>query len=301
MNFGGSWTIKKKKAVMHYLKFFSVSLKNQNFPLYYIDAFAGTGDHPQKEQKKERHGFFKDEDLFSEEHLYISTQGSPSIALHVEPPFDKYIFIEKSAEKCNRLKQMVSKNYPDRDIELYQDDANNTLGNISQQLCKISLYNRPRCVVFLDPFGTQVKWITLERLAKTGVCDIWYLFPTSAINRMLERHGKIPEAWDSKLCDVLGTDEWKTCFYKLKRKTTLFGESEENTKTVNSLREIQNYVYYRLSTIFNFVGSDVLSLYNSRSAIFSLFFVMSSKSPSALKIGGKYWDWLIKKDRKGAL
>ncbi|WP_375494674.1 hypothetical protein [uncultured Nostoc sp.] len=34
-----------------------------------------------------------------------------------------------------------------------------------------------RAVLFLDPFGMQIPWSTIEAIAHTEAIDLWYLFP----------------------------------------------------------------------------------------------------------------------------
>ena len=43
-SFGGSWTLLKLEVLEKYLNFFVQTMKNKNFSLCYIDAFAGNGD-----------------------------------------------------------------------------------------------------------------------------------------------------------------------------------------------------------------------------------------------------------------
>jgi three-Cys-motif partner protein len=37
-----------------------------------------------------------------------------------------------------------------------------------------------RAVLFLDPYGMQVEWQTIEAIAKTAAIDLWLLFPKEA-------------------------------------------------------------------------------------------------------------------------
>ena len=295
LNFGGAWTEKKKKAVQHYLRFFAVALKNKAFSKYYIDAFAGTG-YRHFEQVE---SLFEEGDADEMEDLH---RGSALIALENVPAFDQYFFIEINPKNIQSLKEMASK-YPDRNVDFIQKDANEAIKEICNGLVEINIGKRPRCVVFLDPFGTEVKWTTLEQLAKTKVCDIWYLFPTNAINRMLKKRGKIHETWENKLNAVFGDEGWKDYFYKKEIMSNLFteGSIEESSKVTKPLEEIQKYVYHKLTYLFGYVGEKSLPLYNSKSLLFSLFFAMSSDSKNAHEMGKRYWDWLITKDSKGGL
>src|ERR1700675_5063885 len=85
--FGGSWTAKKLDALKAYLTGYAQALKRQPFRRIYIDAFAGTGDRAAK-----RH---ETANLLDVPELDEITKGSVRLALEIDPPFDRYIFIEK--------------------------------------------------------------------------------------------------------------------------------------------------------------------------------------------------------------
>jgi three-Cys-motif partner protein len=70
-------------------------------------------------------------------------------------------------------------------------------------------------VVFLDPFGMQVPWSTLEALAKTKAIEVLINFPLGmAIQRLLTRSGEIPEGWQMSLDTFFGSPEWRTIVYE---------------------------------------------------------------------------------------
>ena len=62
--------------------------------------------------------------------------------------------------------------------------------------------------MFLDPYGMQVKWSTLEAIASTRAIDMWLLFPLGqAVNRLLTRN-KIPGGPRAeRLTETFGTEE----------------------------------------------------------------------------------------------
>jgi len=81
-------------------------------------------------------------------------------------------------------------------------------------------------VLFLDPFGTQVKWSTVEKIAIYEAFDTWILFPVSAIARMLPRTRKpddIDVGWSVRLTEVFGNDSWRGQ-YQESRQLSLFGK-----------------------------------------------------------------------------
>jgi three-Cys-motif partner protein len=53
-----------------------------------------------------------------------------------------------------------------------------------------------RAVVFLDPFGMQVPWSTIEKLAATKSVEVIVNFPLGmAVHRLLTKTGDIPQGW----------------------------------------------------------------------------------------------------------
>ena len=94
--FGGSWTEKKLDSVRRYLVAYKTALKKMSFHLCYIDAFAGTGYCEGEPEAAEDAGLFP-ELADSENQAFLD--GSARIALCVEPPFDEYLFIEKSPKR----------------------------------------------------------------------------------------------------------------------------------------------------------------------------------------------------------
>lgn len=83
-SFGGVWTLIKLEALVKYLVAFNLALSKQNFTRIYIDAFAGTGRCD-----------------ITVDGAKISVDGSAKRALSVNPPFDKYYFIELKAKKLS--------------------------------------------------------------------------------------------------------------------------------------------------------------------------------------------------------
>ncbi len=181
-------------------------MKNQHFKLMYIDAFAGTGQVPLDRRDREN--------------KQKSIEGSAARAVNIDnKPFDRLIFIEKDPKRCNQLKELKRK-YPYRKIGIENAEANDFLQRFQE--------NRTgwRGVLFLDPFATQVKWATIERIANLNTLDTWILFPLSAIARMLPRNRSpedIPDAWQKRLTRVFGDENWKA-LYKVSPQLSLFGD-----------------------------------------------------------------------------
>jgi three-Cys-motif partner protein len=256
--FGGDWTIDKLVRLRKYLAAYTKIMAKQNFKFAYIDAFAGTGYISKEKNDDSDIALFLDLGM-AEPQSFLS--GSVKTALEIEPRFGKYIFIEKDTEHCNDLRT-TCKMYPeifDR-ITIINEEANTFL----QNLCNNSSWAKHRAVLFLDPYGMQVEWKTIESIASTKAIDMWLLFPLGmSINRMLIKDGNIPAAWVKKLDRFFGTHDWEQQFYQEQISPTLFGDEVSFVKTCN-FEVIGKYFIDRLKTIFPCVAENPLTLRNSR-------------------------------------
>ena len=187
--FGGNWTEDKlarlSKYLMAYRTIFTGNERARHFRTWYVDAFAGTGTRLEPDA-------FVDQQLFQD--VYEETKdfrnGSATIALSVLSPFDKYLFIEKSIGRVNQLKTTIESNFSAllSRCDLLPGDANVLL----KIWCAQRDWKKERAVVFLDPYGMQVEWSTIETLGATKAVDLWYLFPLGVgVARLLRPMDKL--------------------------------------------------------------------------------------------------------------
>lgn len=279
--FGGAWTHQKLRVLEKYLKaytkIFKRNPKAQYFSISYVDAFAGTGV-----LKRPPIGGLATVIPELREIEDDFRKGSVRRALEIEPPFDKYVFIEKDTKKCQELHE-IANDYSSRNIKIFNEDANTALLRWAKSLDA----QRERAVVFLDPFGASVEWKVIEALGKTNAVDLWLLFPYSAINRMLVRKGKPPKPWGDRLTSVFGTPRWEEVFYSTSAfKSLLDSAPIEVTHKSVAHRGILDFFVERLKTAFCAV-SDPLLLHNSTgSLLFVLFFAAANErsATTGLKI-----------------
>lgn len=277
MKFGGSWTEKKLERVHKYLSAYTTIMNKQPFHFAYIDAFAGTGYRTLKESEN------SSELMFPEMLEFLD--GSARVALKVEPRFDTYIFIEKDKDRFSEL-QKLKEDFPhlrDR-IELVRADGNTHV----QNLCSYNwLSSARRAILFLDPYGMEVKWQTIESIANTKAIDLWLLFPIGvAVNRLLRKDGQIDESIRKTLDEFFGTRDWFNEFYKENEELTLFENSSKLQKVAN-WEAIERYFIQRLQSIFTEVAKNPLRLYNSRGTpLYLLCFAVGNPkgAPIAVKI-----------------
>jgi three-Cys-motif partner protein len=271
--FGGDWTREKLQMLENYLSAYTTIMKDQPFRFGYIDAFAGTG-YIQEEPEGDEQTLFPV--VEEEERQFL--EGSVRTALEVEPPFNAYVFVEQDEEAHDELVQ-IQDEYPEKDITCVNEDANEWL----MDRCINRDWDRHRAVVFLDPFGMQVRWETVRAIADTEAIDLWTLFPLGiGANRLLTNDGNIPEGWRQRLTEVFGTDEWEDRFYETRQ--TLFGESQQK---VIDFEGISEFYVERLEDKFAEVAPNPRQLYNSRgNPMYLLCFAAGNPTgaPVAVKI-----------------
>lgn len=256
-------------------------MKDRKFVYAYIDAFAGTGYRTLRDEDSQVPLPFSE---LTEQESQRFIDGSARIALKVEPRFSKYIFIEQDPARYEELKNLKSDfSHLGEDLIFKNQDANEyveqTFGGNPSWMRK----HRRRAVMFLDPFGMQVKWETLKIIARTKAIDLWLLFPLGvAVNRMLKKDAQIPIKWQERLTALFGTEEWRDAFYEPKTERTLFGEREFLGKVENPFPHISEFFVERLKTIFAGVAENPLTLHNSRgNPIYLLCF--ATGNPDAAK------------------
>lgn len=261
--FGGDWTTAKLELLARYLTAYTTALKRSRFKTAYIDAFAGTGYRALRSDES-GHLLFPD---LAEQAAQQLLDGSARVALKTEPPFHKYIFVERSAERCRELEALKNE-FPAlaATIDVRQGDANEKI----RELCSKD-WSTHRAVLFLDPYGMQVEWATIEAVAKTKAIDLWVLFPLGiGVNRLLTRSGDIPQAWRNRLDLLLGTTDWYDEFYRVEELPGLFGPSEVRIKKATT-ESIGRYFNNRLRSVFAGVAAEPRVLSNSANCPLFLF------------------------------
>lgn len=280
--YGGDWTQDKLDRLKGYLEAYMQILKEYPFfQTVYVDAFAGTG---QRKSRRRTSGPEPETLGTAEPEVQGFMKGSTRVALDVRPMFNRYIFIERSAKKCQEL-ATLKEEYPEQAdrIQIEQSDAATYLMNWLKQ----TDWSRTRAVMFLDPFGMQVEWSLLEAIGATKAIDLWLLVPIGmGVNRLLTQNDLPPEDWSAKLTRFFGTDEWQQKFYRPKQQPGLFDEGTEQEKGADH-ESIKAYFVDRLQGIFEKVAPNPLTQRNSKnSPLFLLCFAAGNKkgAPTAIKI-----------------
>lgn len=272
--FGGDWTEQKLTILDKYLAAYSAIFRGNEkakfFKTIYVDAFAGTGVIGQPNEE-------------SEDQAKLLA-GSASRA--IRHSFDKYIFIEKSADRVSKLQELKKTSDAGKNIEIRRGDANAEL----LKLIKETDWKTHRAVVFLDPYGMQVDWTTIEAIAATKAIDLWLLFPIGqAVMRLLRKGEEPPPKWSACLDRVLGTSDWKKKFYSTFSQADLWGGETVTTYRHADWRVVTKFFVERLQSVFNEAHPKPAVLRNSNNTPLYLFCFAAANpkgSKTALKIAG---------------
>ena len=179
----------------------------------------------------------------------------------------------------------------DRNIHVVNADANQYLCNLNRD------WSMWRGVLFLDPFGAQVDWTTIEAIAGYNALDTWILFPTYTIIRMLPR-SRLPEDisphWAETLTRVMGTESvWRT-IYQPSSQMELFN----NPRFVREAG-VNNLIKIYKNNLKNLFGNRFLdeskTLKNSRnSSLYEFIFCVGNDTPKAIGVAKRIAKHLLR-------
>jgi three-Cys-motif partner protein len=271
----------KLSRLQQYLQAYSIALSKQKFARIYVDAFAGSGS---RTETRAALPLFDGPEATPED---VDTPGSARIALDIDPPFDTLVLIERDEDRFDELRRL-SETFPDRKVILKQGDANEHV----QRLCATVPWHRQagsirglRGVVFLDPFGMEVEWATVEAIGRTQALDCWYFFPLSGLYRNAPHDPTKLDADKQRSLDrVLGAKDWRERWYSHSIKPSDMFENDAQATVRADVDAIEAYVKARLETVFKGLVLKPLRLRHngSNAPMASLFFAVSNPSPAAV-------------------
>lgn len=280
--FGGSHTRAKLDVLENYLARFATALKDR-FVTIYFDAFAGAGaiEHSDDLPLLDRIGDYHD-----------FTEGSARRALGLRHPFARYVFVEQRRDNVAALRNLKNEfaSLAER-IDIRRGDANRKIS----EFCEVTDWNESRCVMFLDPFGNQVEWRTLEIIARTRRVDVWYLFPAGlGVHRQISKEGMVGDDHAASLDKIIGDPGWREAFVSVTPVDDLFGTVEERTKIADA-EAATRFMAERMKTIFAGVFDEWLPLGRNRAHHYSLMFAWGNPSSKAGELARKFARDVLKK------
>lgn len=273
--FGSADTTGRKLDVIEaYLSMYQRALSKTGFTTIYIDGFAGSGEVPITDHSE---GLFDDE-------VKLVLAGSADRAVKIEPPFSKYVFIDKRKKCIKALRKKFDGSGLEDRMGFRVGDANDHI----KRLCAEERWKAQRGVVLLDPFGSQVEWSTIEAIARTRSLDLWYLFPAGlGIFRQISKDGTVDPSHEKSITRLLGTDEWKSSFIKPSKQADLFdgGLASEKVVTAESAAE---FAIQRLKSVFKGgVMEEMIPLGKHAYPSYYLLFAWGNPSKKATELAGK--------------
>ncbi len=258
----GPWSEDKLQLLRKYLHAYTIIMRGQKWcrnGYHYVDAFAGTGKPRARDEKR-----------------YID--GSPRVALTIQHPFHSYTFIEKTPWRVKRLEDLVDE-FPDRSIRIHDGDCNHIITTEIAPRIRYERFNRG--LIFLDPFGMNTEWFTIEQIAQTRALEIFINFPVMALNRTVLPNdpNALTEAQIERMNRFWGSTEWRGNIYV--QVPTLFGPVEMKIHTTTG-RRLGQLFKKRLKEVFPYV-TDPLVMTNSKNApLYCLIF--AGHNPTGAKI-----------------
>jgi three-Cys-motif partner protein len=285
-SWGGPWTEKKLQTFEDYVKaYLKIMNKNPYWKTIYFDGFAGSGD------KGTNFNPLYSELMFTEFEEKLYEGAAERVSKLNEPSrFDYYYFIEKDESSLKKLKGRIEKHNQNKKgtIICRAGDCNGELLKLASALKQTksgkSKALKYAALIFLDPFGMQVKWSSIAQLQETK-SDVWILLPTAVIvNRLLDREGRLVSI--AKLEDFFGlaADEIKKLFYIPTGQRDLFdSERDHFSKVTNPINRIADIFTNKMKDVWKHVTERPLRLDNRTGA--PLFhFIFASNNKSAINI-----------------
>lgn len=264
----GSWSAHKLDLLNDYLTAYTNIMNTQRSwceGFYYIDAFAGSVKPYNKEHKE-----------------FID--GSPRIALCAKPPFDGYDFIEiKDGRVIENIAPLMDE-FSGTPIQIHHGDCNEVLlEKILPRFPSKPYKTRKRGFIFLDPYGLELDWKTVEAIGNAGVFDVFINFSVMGVTRQCSKQpptGKMKAHIDR----VMGDEGWLDKVYAKNDWCGLPGLEDtchDKRRLENVTDKLIEYYRERLGTCFECVSNYKLMRNSSKGPMYAL--ILASQKDLAIK------------------
>jgi len=268
----GSWACEKLDYLERYMHVFITSMHGKPWRgIHYIDLFAGPGKCCSKAGR-----------------IYL---GSPLIALNTPYPFTCYFFADLDADNIAALKQRCSASSQRDHAHYLVGDSNIIVDKIVEH---ISVLDREFIrgqwpslnLAFLDPAGLDLRWGTVEALARLNRMDLIIHYPQMGLTRYM------PLAFNSeepnRIDLFFGDREWRRIYEKWRGKRAL------HSQLIDHYRARLQGLGYREVLRGDETGYEPLMRSTKRKApLYRLLF--ASKHP----LGHDFWRKVTRRDVYG--
>src|SRR5258708_13379435 len=155
---------------------------------FYIDGFAGAGQHISKRTKE-------------------LIPGSPLNALNIEPAFEEFFLVDLSQERVGNLQKLTADK---RNVHVYSGNSNALLISKIFPMVRYKEFKRGLCV--LDPYGLHLDWNVIKTAAESRTIEIFLNFPVMDMNMnvLLWRPEGVTEDNIARMNAFCGDDSWRT-------------------------------------------------------------------------------------------
>ena len=249
----GDWSELKLEIVEKYGSAYSKAFNKSKLKHYYIDGFSGAGVHWSK-----RTG--------------TQVEGSPTRALKVSPPFDRYYFIDLNEEKTDYLRSTCGAR---SDVVIHTGDCTEYLTKELLPMIQYNKFNRALCL--LDPYGLHLDWEVMLQAGQSRAVDMFLNFPVMDMNRnaIWKDPDKVPKGGVDRMTKFWGDESWKQVAYAESKQANFFEPEmvkQGNQQIVTAFRE-------RLKKVAGFDHvAEPLPMKNSTKAVVYYLFLASQKS-----------------------
>lgn len=250
----GYWTEVKLAILRDYSKAYATILSKQKSIKHfaYIDGFAGVGAHIAKSTGKE-------------------IEGSPSIALNLDPKFSHYHFIDLDGKRTARLKKLATRR---TDVSVYTGDCNSILVDQVFPQCRYEDYRRALCL--LDPYELNPNWNVVQAAGRAKSIEIFlnFMIMDANMNVLWRDRDKVPAAQVERMNAFWGDDSWTKAGYTTER--GLFGDMERKA----SNEEVVAAYRKRLQDVagFKYVPDPMPMRNRNGAVIYYLFFASQNEA-----------------------
>ncbi len=259
----GPWSRKKLELLGKYLAAYSSIMSIQRDTrkwckgYYYIDAFAGSVTPWDKELQQ-----------------YID--GSPRVALNTTPSFSGYHFIDINEKRLTENIHPLQDQFPEKTINFHLGDCNEVL--IKNIIPKFPKSSQKRAFIFLDPYGLELNWETVEAIGNAGVFDVFVNFSVMGVYRQLS--DEVPnEEQRTKINKVMGTDKWISIAYREDQQLSLLEDMPQRIERIgkNLSEKLTDLYRKRLEDCFGYASKAILMRNSKGGPIYALILASHAK------------------------
>jgi three-Cys-motif partner protein len=184
----GPWAMDKYRRVGMYAEIFATGMKNQWPTRVYLDLFAGAG-----------HAIIRNKN----QHILTSAM----LATTVPDPFSKYILCDRDARCLDALEARMRRAAPRLDASFIEGDVNARAADIVAGIPSHSAARRVLSFCFVDPFGLDIHFDTIQTLGNGRAMDFLILL---ALGMDATRNwGTYLKPENTKVGRFLGDNAWR--------------------------------------------------------------------------------------------